>query len=236
MEQVPDLVVPVREGAVNEQLRYALRSWAAHLPHRHVWLIGHRPQWAVNVKHIPTRQVGTKYVNTTVAMRAACEHPDVSDPFLWCNDDMFVMHTVDTMPVLHRGPVREVEAYYEARTSGAYLRGMYQTRALLETLGHDDPLSYELHVPMPVGKKGMLDALAAGRHLPVLHKRTLYGNLAELGGSEVRDVKILHRRPQGYDEASVWLSTMPDSFTNGSVGMFIRRSFRGACRYERGGR
>jgi hypothetical protein len=236
MDQTPDLVVPVREGAVNEQLRYALRSWAAHLPHRHVWLIGHRPQWAAGVGHLPNRQGGTKYVNTTAAMRVACEHPEVSDPFVYLNDDMFVMHTVDTMPVLHRGPVREVEAYYEARASGVYLRGMRETRELLGRLGHPDPLSYELHVPMPVDKQGMLDALAIGRDIPVLHKRTLYGNLAELGGTQIRDVKILHRRPQGYDETSVWLSTMPDSFANGAVGLYIRRSFPDACRYERGGR
>lgn len=234
MDETPDLVVPVREGAVNEALRYALRSWAAHLPHRRVWLIGHRPRWAANVKHIPTRQPGTKYANTTLAMRIACEHPEISDPFLWVNDDMFVMHSVEQMPVLHRGPVRNVEAYYEARSSGAYLHGMRQTRDLLVKLGHEDPLSYELHVPMPVGKQGMLDALAVGRDIPVLHKRTLYGNLAELGGSEIRDVKILHRRPQGYDESSVFLSTMPDSFAAGAVGIYIRRSFRQASRYERG--
>lgn len=236
MDQAPDLVVPVREGAANEQLRYALRSWAAHLPHRRVWLVGHRPRWAARVGHIATQQRGTKYVNTTVAMRAACEHPGVSDPFLWCNDDYFVMHSVEQMPVLHRGRVVDVEAYYAARASGAYLRGMRETRALLESLGHPDPLSYELHVPLPVEKAGMVHALDAGRHLDVLHKRTLYANLAELGGVEIRDVKILHRRPQGYDETSVFLSTMPDSFANGHVGQHIRRSFRRACIYESGAR
>src|SRR5690606_41501940 len=44
----PGIVVPVREGPVNEQLRYALRSWTANLPHRQVWLVGGRPTWAVN--------------------------------------------------------------------------------------------------------------------------------------------------------------------------------------------
>ncbi|MFI7020969.1 hypothetical protein [Streptomyces sp. NPDC050164] len=108
--------------------------------------------------HIPTRQTGTKYQNTTVAMRAACEHPEISETFLFANDDMFVMERLDAMPVLHRGPVREVEAYCAARTCGQYLRGMRETRDLLVDHGFPDPLSYELHVALPVAKAGMLKA------------------------------------------------------------------------------
>lgn len=164
---LPDLVVPVREGAVNEQLRYALRSWAAHLPHRRVWIVGHWLPWLNDVGHIPNPQRGlTKYAATTAAVRRACEHPDVSDVFLLCNDDFFIMEPQSAgMPVLHRGPVRQVEAYYASRASGQYLRGMRETRDLLVSLGVEEPLSYELHVPMPVDKLNMLAALDLGRSL-----------------------------------------------------------------------
>ncbi|MFI0827297.1 hypothetical protein ACH4Q7_22895 [Streptomyces roseolus] len=234
--EAPDIVVPIRVGAANEQLRYALRSWAAHLPHGQVWVVGHRPSWLDGVRHIRTDQTGTKYRNTTVAVRAACEHPEVAERFLLCNDDFFVMHPQQSMPVLHRGPMRQVEAYYATRRSGAYLRGMRETRELLAELGHPEPLSYELHVPMPVDKTGMLAALDAGRHLDVVHKRSLYGNLAALGGTEIRDVKILHRAPRDFGVDSPFLSTMPDSFTAGEVGRFVRRAFPQPCRYEAGRR
>jgi hypothetical protein len=224
--------VPVREGAVNQQLRYALRSWEAHLPHRRVWLIGYRPAWVGGVGHIATQQKGrTKFANTTLAMRYACTNPEISDPFLWANDDMFVMEPVDAMPVLHRGPVREVEDYYAARASGAYLDGMRRTRQLLEELGHADPLSYELHVPLPVGKAGMLRALEAGQGMEVLHKRTAYGVLNQIGGERIRDVKVLHRGPR-FDRSTPFLSTMPDSFTNGEVGRLIRTRFPKPSAYE----
>ncbi|MEU8870438.1 hypothetical protein AB0D24_04595 [Streptomyces javensis] len=231
-----DIVVPVREGAANEPLRYALRSWAAHLPHRRVWIVGYRPRWVANVEHIPTRQTGTKYENTTLAVRLACENDEISETFLLANDDMFVMHPVTEMPVLHRGPVRKVEAYYASRANGKYLRGLRETRDLLVELGHPDPISYELHVPMPVQRAGMLTALGQARHLDVVHKRTLYGNLAGLGGEQIRDVKILHRAPRGYGPDSPFLSTMPDSFAAGHVGQFIRRAFPKPCRYETTGR
>ncbi|WP_369387921.1 hypothetical protein AB5J72_10155 [Streptomyces sp. CG1] len=168
MSELPDIVVPVRDGVANQQLRYALRSWAAHLPHRRVWIVGYRPPWAVNVRHIRTQQTGTKYQNTTAAMRAACEHPDVSSTFLYCNDDFFVMRPqTEPFPVFHRGPVRDVEAYYATRGNGQYIRGLRETRDLLVSLGHEDPVSYELHVPLPVAKDGMLHALDVGRHLDV---------------------------------------------------------------------
>ncbi|MFJ7489678.1 hypothetical protein ACIQZB_00205 [Streptomyces sp. NPDC097727] len=232
-----DLVVPVREGAANTQLRYALRSWAANLPHRRVWLIGYRPPWAVGVGHVPTRQTGTKYANTTVAVRAAIDHPDITDRFMLCNDDFFVMKPQPAeLPVYHRGPVRDVEAYYATRGNGAYLRGLRETRDLLVGLGHPDPLSYELHVPLPVDKAGMLAALEAGRHLDVLHKRTAYGVMAGIGGDYMADVKILRRGPRAFDTSAPFLSTMPDSFAHGHVGLHIRRAFPEPCRYETGRR
>ncbi|WP_432001626.1 hypothetical protein [Streptomyces sioyaensis] len=231
-----DIVVPVRVGPANEQLRYALRSWAANLPHRHIWIVGHRPAWAREVRHLPTQQADTKYQNTTAAVRAACLHGEVSDTFLLCNDDFFVMQRQECgMPVLHRGPVSLVESYYERRSAGQYLRGLRETRDLLAGLGHDDPLSYELHVPLPVAKDQMLKALDVGRSLTAVHKRTLYGNLAGIDGEEIRDVKVLNRSPR-FDRGSPFLSTMPDSFANGLVGQHIRSVFPRGCRYEAGSR
>src|SRR5690606_14546437 len=138
----------------------------------------------------------------------------------------------DGVPVLHRGPVAEVERYYAARASGPYLRGMRETRALLAELGHPDPLSYELHVPMVVTTAGMSKALTLGRHLDVLHKRTMFGVLEGLGGGRVLDVRVRHRGPPS-PKASTFLTTMPDSFADGAVVRHIRAAFPQACRYER---
>ncbi|MGW2640065.1 hypothetical protein [Streptomyces sp. NPDC001348] len=233
--EVLDLVVPVREGANNEQLRYALRSWAANLPHRHVWIVGFRPWWAAGARHIRTWQRGNPgYVNTTAAMRAACEHPEVSDLFIWCNDDFFVMRPQpEQLPVFHRGPVRELEAQFGPR-SNPYLAEMRKTREFLAGLGHDDPVSYELHVPLPVEKTGMLLAFdAAPGH--DAHKRTVYGVLNGVGGTRMADVKVQRRGPQ-FDTGSAFLSTMPDAFANGAAGRFIRAAFPEPSPYEAGRR
>lgn len=229
-----DWVIPVRVAARSEELRYMLRSLAEHVPqHGRVWLVGHRPAWARAVEHIPTVQDGTKYQNTTRAVRAACENEQVSDPFVLANDDMFTMRRCREIPVLHRGPIREVEAYYARRGSGAYLRGMRETRELLEQLGVVEPLSYELHVPLVVGKAAMLAALDAGRGLDVVHKRSLYGNLAGVGGVQATDIKIIHGNsfPAPVGPAAGFLSTMPASWA-GAAGRLIRARFGRPSPYE----
>lgn len=198
-----DIVYLCREGE-NEELRYSLRS-LSNVPHGRVWLFGGAPPWYDGTV-VATDQSGAKYRVTTRALRAALDHPEVSDPFVLMNDDFYITEPIHEVPHLHRGPVSEViEDYKRRRGYSTYLAGMEQTRDLIASLSHHDPLSYELHVPMVIHKALMREALDIGAHLPVLHKRTLYGNLAGLGGEQIADVKVWSREcpiPSG-----PWLSS-----------------------------
>jgi hypothetical protein len=231
---VPDIVYPVRPGNTNQELRYSLRS-LANLPHGRVWIAGHRPPWVRGVGHIPVPAQPTKYQGSTANLRAAVQHPDVAEDFILMNDDFFVMTPVEEVPILHRGPVDRVEAYYASRGRGLYLQGLRDTKALLASLGYPAPLSYEVHVPMPMTKARVREALEVGGHLPVLHKRTLYGNLFGLGGKQVQDPKVLTRGPR-FPRDGAFLSTMPDTFASGAVGSFIRGKLARPGLYEAGGR
>jgi hypothetical protein len=86
---------------------------------------------------------------------------------------------------------------------------------------------------MPMTKTRAREALKVGGHLPVLHKRTLYGVMHRVGGRQISDPKILTRSPRFLRE-SVFLSTMPDTFARGVVGHFIRERFPAPGPYERG--
>lgn len=227
---LPDIVYVVKPGEHNPHLRYSLRT-LSNLPYRRVWLAGHCPAWVRDVGHIPVPPKPTKYLSSTANLRAACEHPDVADDFVLMNDDFFVMQPVGRVPVLHRGPVAQVEAYYASKASGNYLRGLRETKALLAELGTPNPLSYELHVPMNLDKAKMLETLDTGQHLDVLHKRSLHGNLHGLGGRQITDPKILTRGHQ-FPRNAPFLSTMPDTFTHGQVGAFIRARFPTPGPYE----
>ncbi|MEC3995152.1 hypothetical protein VSR01_17080 [Actinacidiphila sp. DG2A-62] len=227
----PDIVYPVRPGNTNQELRYSLRS-LANLPHGRVWIAGHMPPWVRHAGHIPVEPQATKYKGSTANLRAAVEHEEVSEEFLYFNDDFFLMRPLVSMPVLHRGPLDRVERYYAHRPNGSYLRGLRETRELLGELGHRQPLSYELHVPMPMTKARVRETLEVGAHLEVLHKRTLYGNLHQVGGREISDPKILTRSPQ-FPQSAPFLSTSPDTFAHGLVGRFIRAAFPVPGPYEK---
>lgn len=232
---LPDIVYVVKEQEYNEELRYSLRS-LANLPHRRVWLAGYCPRWTANVGCIRVRKVRghTKYQSSTANLRAALEHPDVAEELLLFNDDFFILKPVTGMPLFHRGPVDDVERYYAARANGLYLRGLRQTRNLLAELGIERPNSYELHVPLPIVKSRMLDALAVGEGLTVVHKRTLYSNLWQLGGQRLRDVKMMTHTQQPPPSAR-FLSTFEPSW-GGATGRFIRAAFPKPGRYEKGSR
>src|SRR5690606_42080189 len=100
-----------------------------------------------------------------------------------CRHDDLLALAPPSAPGAHRGPVAGVVA----RTPmGRYRSGAAATMRLLQELGIKEPLSYELHIPMVVDRDRMLEVLnlPQARRIPVLHKRTLYGNLAGVGGEQ----------------------------------------------------
>lgn len=220
-----------REGE-NEELRYSLRS-LANLPHDRVWIFGGAPEWVRGALLVATDQRDTKYRVTTRALRTACEHPSVSDPFLLFNDDFYILRPIDEIPVLHRGPVAAVLRQYRERWGGTsqYSKGMAQTLALLKRLGHARPLSYEVHVPLTIHKAAMLKALEIGEAsgIRVLHKRTLYGNLAHVGGRLIGDCKISKRQARTPIKGP-WLSSSDGTFEG--FERFLRSRFRESSPYE----
>jgi hypothetical protein len=226
-----DVVYLCRDGE-NEELRYSLRS-LANLPHERVWVFGGAPEWVRGVEFVATDQRDTKYRVTTRALRTACEHPAVSDPFYLFNDDFYVIRPVDEVPVLHRGPVAGVLRQYRERWGGVsqYSKGMAQTLNLLKRLGYPRPLSYELHVPLAVHKAAMLEALDVGAEsrIRVLHKRTLYGNLAGIGGEKIGDCKISKREARTPIRGP-WLSSSDGTFEG--LERFLRSRFREHSPYE----
>ncbi len=189
-----DVVYLCRAGE-NEELRYSLRS-LVNLPHDRVWVFGGRPSWLSRVEYVAIGQAGDKNGNARRNLEAACRHPEVSDPFILMNDDFFIVQPLDSLPVLHRGTVAEVIAEHEARGLGrsTYTEAMRQTLKRLQLMGHTEPLSYSLHIPMAVTKAAMLAAIAAGDGIDRAQYRTLYGNIDGVGGVKVADVKLRNRR------------------------------------------
>jgi hypothetical protein len=223
----PDIVYVVRAGERNEELRYSIRS-LRNLPHGKVWIAGYCPKWLGNdIGVIKTQTRPGGHVSAKANLRAACEHPEVSESFVYMNDDFFIMQPHETLPVMHRGSL--ADAAKNDRMASSYQRAMGKTLAILEKQGIKDSLMYELHGPMTVTKAGMLEALALCNY-PMIQERTIFGNMQGVGGEKRHNHKV-RRQDRGW---SSWpfISTNDNTFRTLPVGEYIRSKFSEASPFE----
>lgn len=220
-----DVVYLCRHGD-NPELMYSLRS-LTNIPHDRVWIFGGAPHWVKGVTVIDIPEQGNKHRHTNITMRAACEHPDVSDPFIYMNDDFYITRPITEIPTLNYGKVRQViDAYHDQGFfTSRYVVGMEATLQALEANGYPDPLSFELHVPMVIHKQAMLHALDLGPY----QRRTVYGALAGLTGTTTRDVKLTSTRQPLPD--GPFMSTSDTSFRGARAT--LRKLFPTKSPYER---
>lgn len=217
-----DIVYLCRTGE-NEELRFSLRS-LRNVAHDQVWIFGGAPDWVRNLRHFRTAAWGNKHETTNHALRDACLHPEVSDPFILMNDDFYIMRP-GKIPVMHRGTIRDVIAEYEAQgINSSYVAGMRRTLTMLEARGHADPLSFELHTPMVIRKHIMLEALNLG----AFQRRSVYGALAGLKGKRTTDVKVANAAAP--IPAGRFLSTTDTTFP--IVLPVLEQAFPKPSRYE----
>lgn len=222
-----DVLYVCRAGR-NEELRYALRS-LANLPHDRVWIAGGWPEWVQGCETVPVKRVSSKYHSSTANLRAALE-AGVSDEFVFMNDDLFLMEPIAEVPVLHLGPIEQVASKHQTHS---YSRKMRLLADWLKSQGHPEPLCYEVHAPMVMSRTGMLEVLdlPAPAEAVMTHKRTLYGNHFEVGGTQTRDFKA-GRMSDEWAKGRPFLSTSDHVFAKGDIGRYIRETFPEPGPYE----
>lgn len=229
-----DIAYFVRPGDDNEELRYSLRP-LKNIPHGKVYIAGYCPTWLQDVEHIPVPQGSNKNVNTTDNLYAIAKEKGVSEQFILMNDDFFIMKPMRSIPRMNRGPIEDVLDQYREINSG-YFKGMEQTYEYMKSLGLEDILSYELHVPMIMQKDNVIEMFIRYRtdqpKIKPLHKRSLYGNMFNYGGVSMKDVKV-YANDQEFDKDSDFLSSQDGAFENGKIGEFIRSKFPEKSPYEK---
>lgn len=204
-----DVIYPVKPGDDNEPLRYSLRS-LTNLPHDRVWIVGHKPTWVHGVEFIPGNHSGY-HANVYNNIRLACEHPDVADEIIVMNDDFVVTEPVERVQVFYRGTLDDHLNIPRVKRGGWWKDSLTTTLICLQAHGIENPISYELHVPLPVDKAAMAQTLQQFQHVTPDNPpqwRTLVGNMHDLGGKQRQDVKAYH----GGELHRPFHSTEPRSF------------------------
>ena len=230
-----DIIYPYIKG--DNEIIYSLRS-LKNIPHNTVYIVGDKPE-KINLNKvcfIPFKQEKTKYKNTTEIVKMICNNSAVSEDFILMNDDFFILKEIKNPAEelnLYRGNAFNVyEHYIQKYGENGYSKGMLETAKLLQDLGINEPLCYELHTPFIFNKskflnmfniKGVADILA-------LHKRSLYGNLYLKGGTSMKDVKIFAFSGTNINADQKFVSCSDTAWAN--LKIYLQKLFNQKSIYE----
>ncbi|UVG35221.1 hypothetical protein SEA_CECE_215 [Microbacterium phage Cece] len=226
------LVYILREP-LGDELRYSLRSAAKNLDVETVTLVGDLPDWVKGVNHLPGNPTHDPYSNAYANILIAAK--EIPGDFLLMNDDFFVLQK-QTKPIPHwfERPLNQQAARAADPRSLRYKNLLLDTNRYLTEMGVAIPMSYGLHIPMPVnGKEILRISKQTWNGFTVSNPpawRSLYGNLSPLvQGTQREDVKF-HTLSQMPDELD-FLSTDERTFHN--FKPLLSEKFNRKCRWEK---
>ena len=229
-----DFVYICKDGN-NEELRYSIRSVVESFPDSKIWVVGGKPIWYTG-NYIEVTQNLSKYRNAIENLKALCNSEEISDRFVLMNDDFYIVKNIDSIKDYHGGPLLEkINLYQKLNSNSNYTRKLAATYKKIKSLGIENPLDYELHVPMVMEKEKLKQTL---EHNYQFLWRSIYGNVFNVGGEQMEDVKVYVKGPlvlKSYNikkDDHVYLSSADTSFDI-LFNNILKKQFNKKTKYER---
>ena len=171
----------------NEELRYSIRSVVKNTNNPKIWVVGGKPDWYIG-NHISVLQNQHKYQNALNNLKAACASEEIPEDFILMNDDFYITNKINKIKLYNNGLLEDqINQYHNLVLRSTYLNRLGKTYAYLQRRDIPNPISYELHVPMPMKKSKLITILE--ENYSTLW-RSKYGNTFNIGGETVKDVKV----------------------------------------------
>jgi hypothetical protein len=217
-----DFVYICRSGD-NEELRYSIRSVIRSFPEAHIWVVGGKPTWYKG-NYIEVEQNQDKYTNALNNIIAICNSKEISESFIFMNDDFFILKSFDLQETFHGGLlIDKISKYKMITRSSKYITKLESTNRMLAQQGIENILDYELHVPIRL-EKSKLEHIITNH--PNFLWRSTYGNIYKIGGTQIKDVKVYSdplysSRSSKITEDSIFISTHDQSFKDLHKEYFI---------------
>lgn len=228
-----DFVYICKDGH-NEELRYSIRSVMASFPDAKVWLVGGKPEWYKG-NHIPIQQKSAKYINAINNLKAICSSSEITEEFILMNDDFYIIENINCIETFHGGLLLDkINLYKKITKQSGYISKLEKTYTKLTDLGISSIFDYELHVPMTMEKQKLKTVL---RHGSEFLWRSMYGNIFNVGGNEMKDVKVYTEGPlvaKSYEIKNTkhkYLSSTDTSFQM-LYGIILKDLFKSKSIYE----
>lgn len=171
----------------NEELRYSIRSVVKNTNDPKIWVVGGKPDWYIG-NHISVLQDQHKYQNALNNLRAACASEEIPEDFILMNDDFYITNKINEVKIYNNGSLEDqINQYHNLGLRSTYLHRLGKTYAYLQRRDIPNPISYEVHIPMPMKKSKLITILE--ENYSTLW-RSKYGNTFNIGGEKVKDVKV----------------------------------------------
>lgn len=220
----------------NEELRYSIRSVVKNTENPQIWLVGGKPSWYTG-NFIKSDQSKDKYENVVNSLNTIVNCDSIPDDFVLMNDDFYIIKPIDKIKTYHGGDFKKkVEIFSENAKSSYYTSLLQNTKKELQDAGIENPLDYAIHVPIELNKQKLSKVIKTK-----ISVRTMYGNLFNIGGIEIDDVKF-HRRatrkwannPNLNNIDIEYLSTNDESFVD-VYEYILKDMFKDPSPYEKVG-
>jgi len=227
-----DLVYICKSGS-NEELRYSIRSAVKNLKFDNLWVVGGKPDWYIG-NYIEVPQKHGKYENLKHNAAAIVQSKEISDTFVLMNDDFYIIEQIDALHNFSGGRlIDKANLYDRLATNSRYTKRLFDTYEKLRKMGIENPIDFELHVPMIINKSGFRHGVKYD-----LLWRSMYGNIYEIESQHMEeDVKVYvnsNLNPKSYNISNLkypYLSSEDKSFMK-VYKTVLKNMFKSKSPYE----
>lgn len=227
-----DVVYIIGKGSrwQNNELRYSLRSIEKNLKgFNKIWIVGEKPNGVTGINHIQASDPYTfanRASNILYKLLIACKRPEISDNFLYFNDDHYLLNSFDAehFPAYFDGKLEDI---IDIRKKDNYGRACSNSLKFLKE-SKLNTLNFDVHYPMLINKKAFLKIfdkvktdIAFGHVV-----KSIYANAMKYNGIQMEDCKS-HRPPRN---GEICFSTYPNPTVDTRRWLF--ETFRYPSKYE----
>lgn len=216
-----DFVYICRDGE-NEELRYSIRSVLNVFPGSNIIVYGGKPGWYKG-EFFAVQSKSNKFANITSCYREIALNDNLSD-FILMNDDFFILGP-GKIDFFYDGLMEEkINNHINTYGPSRYTKVLRDAKKALNRIGIADPLNYDVHLPMPMNKEKLASVVDLSDA-----PRSMYGNVHNVGGIKVEDVKI-YKKEKEYSPGD-FISSIDEYFPH-ILQTIIKESLNRPTTYE----
>jgi hypothetical protein len=142
-----------------EELRYSMRSLKNLNANFEVFVVGDDPGWfSDKVNYIPLPRIcDNPPLDIINKLNKAIEHPDITDDFIWMNDDIYIINRVELWEVYMLKAMNNL-AKLDLKPKNLWYRNLIKTYEKLRQL-KCSTWNYSTHLPFVYNKQKMQELI-----------------------------------------------------------------------------